>query len=253
MYSVVDDTGMIPSLCKLDARVQKRKRKLFSDEYCIEHVINRSRNEPITTVYEFPSYTNPMNVAALASVCKRLRDRKTPMLRKLFPFVAAFDKTDELPPSIDDTKSDDEIDILALDLIERMLSMLRLNGFSVSYGDIIFVSTTPGEPSEAYHRDGGADDTTFRMIIYGTDYGPGTYFADGDCNLLSPNDDRVRETTNSTGFAPEGWDPKAESLQEVYIKPNGGNAVVFTGNVCHKRESSSNSRWGILINMVRHL
>jgi hypothetical protein len=250
---------MIPSLSKIGTQSGiKRLRELFADEQCNRYTMSRSEGELSTVVYEFPNYTEPSSVAALALVCKRLRDYKRQdvvkykLLRNEFPFVVALDKDEMLSPSIEDTlttMTQDATNALAVKLYRNTLAMLYSNGFSADVGDITFVSTTPGEESEMYHRDGGADDNTFRMIIYGTNYGPGTNFADGDCNLKHYDGDLVRDSTNSTGFAPKDWDPTTTGRQEIKIAPNGGNAVLFTGNVCHKRQSSHESRWGILFNL----
>lgn len=223
--------------------------------------MQRSKDESPAVVYQFKDYTKPVNVAALASVCERLREYKHDnhtstteynAFRRMFPSVAPLDKNEVLPESIglalkDMTK--DDIDEAASELIQYTQVMLGSNGLFFEAQDIIFVSTTPRDRSEMYHRDGGANDSTFRLIIYGTNTGPGTYFAEGDCNLVDANSDRIRESYSTTGFAPQGWNPPSENLREVHIEPRAGSAVLFTGNMCHKRESSEDSRWSILINL----
>ena len=46
----------------------------------------------------------------------------------------------------------------------------------------------------------------------------------------------------------EDWDFGKNAVE---VKPDVGKAVIFTGNMCHKRGSHSNSRWGLLFNMRR--
>ena len=221
------------------------------------HTLQRSDEEPPTAIYTFPKYTDAVDVAALASVCGRLRDLKASSsttryqaLRRDFPFVAPLDQHEMLPPSVENAlvdMSDTVVEKLAHDFVQRTLKGLKDNGFESGFRDIIFVSTTPGDESEQYHRDGGADDNTYRMIIFGTDTGPGTYFAEGACNFVDTSGDRVRDTHNRTGYAPRDWIP----IREVYVPANAGSAVLFTGNMCHRREKSPLTRWGILINLVK--
>jgi hypothetical protein len=237
-------------------------RSLCLGRVCVNmrtHIFDRASGENGAKVFEFVEYMTSDDLTALA---------------KAFVMKHKFDSPSIMDPKIRNDLTSEERSILhkfkvgiagtystsvyntisktdkaqrivqyreALNIIGRIQNDLKKAELEID--DIVLVETVPGDDSEEYHRDGGRDDTDPRMIIYGSD-GPGTYFADGDCNWESPDVSTPRRP-GSTGWAPSGWKPKNELL----VQPEIGKAIIFTGNMCHRRETHSKSRWGFLLNL----
>lgn len=222
------------------------------------HIFDRAKGENSVYVFEIVNYMAPHDLKTLAKafvmwqqndskfVDVEIRGRLTSIelknLRKLKvgewgKYSKSLLATTTLEPAQRVAQYKE-----ALEIVSRIEKDLDTAGLQID--DIIFVETESGDGSEQYHRDGNRDDTNPRMIIYGSDIGPGTYFANGDCNQES-QDDLTTRPPGAPGFAPRGWRPEREEL----VKPEIGKAIIFTGNMCHKRETHSESRWGFLLNL----
>ena len=118
-------------------------------------------------------------------------------------------------------------------LLQSILDTLNIEGF-MGVENIYFHANNA--QSQQWHRDAGATDKTARVIIYGTDNGAATHFASGGCN--DGHED------GQPGFG------QPDASTEVKVVPKVGRAVLFTGNMCHKRgDDNAYTRWNIVVDV----
>jgi hypothetical protein len=228
-----------------------------------ELAFDRSQGEVGVKVFVFPNYVTLDDLTALRETCydrHRLMREFDPQIRHNWHnFNHQLNgPTQELlrllepekPPAAPHSDFEQFDFSERIKLWERAAAVLRriaqeLGQSNLKIREIALVETTPGDATEQYHRDGARDDTNPRMIIYGSEVGPGTYFASGECTQMSSTNPAPRNHSAQPGFAAENWTPEYETL----VKPEVGKAVLFTGNMCHKREHTNESRWGFLLDL----